>query len=117
MLPGDERPAIDFRRRMAGDRPLFGRGGRLVAGDDLGELAALGQLAVVERFLGLALTTAPFAADNSDRSVFQVSAARSINASRAAAAVRRRRRDMSGVVRLPNVPMSNGVSCVSAMTR
>ena len=39
-----------------------------------------------------------------------------MSASRAAAAARRSRRDMSGVVRLPNVPMSYGVNCVSAMT-
>ena len=39
-----------------------------------------------------------------------------MSSSRAAAAARRSCGDMSGVVRLPNVPMSNGVNCVSAMT-
>ena len=58
----------------------------------------------------------PLAADSNARLTFHDSAAKSINISRAAAAVRRRRGDISGVVRLPNVPMSNGVNCVSAIT-
>ena len=117
MLAGDERAAVDLRRRMAGDRPLVGGRGRGLVGDRLRELAALGQLAVRERLLGPGRgRSAPLAAVSCARSTFQVSAARSISASRAAAAVRRSRRDMSGVVRLPNVPMSNGVNCVSAMT-
>ena len=48
--------------------------------------------------LVLLFVIAPFAADSSERSVCQVSAAKSIKASRAAAAVIRRRRDMIGVV-------------------
>ena len=50
------------------------------------------------------------------RGVFHRAAARSTRTARAAAATFRSWRFIVGVVRLPNVPMSNGVFAVSAMT-
>ncbi len=49
---GDERPAVDLRRRMAGDGPLVRRRGRRLFGHGLRELAALSELAVGERLVG-----------------------------------------------------------------
>ena len=46
-------PAIDLRHRVAGDGPLLRRAWSALVGDGLRELAALGQLAVRERLLGL----------------------------------------------------------------
>ena len=62
-------------------------------------------------------TIFPSAALSVARSTFHDSAARSISASRAAAATLRSCANMSGVVRLPKVPASYGVSSVSAITR
>ena len=60
--------------------------------------------------------TLPSATTSAPRSTPQSCAARSTSASRAACATLRNCAPMTGVVRLPKVPMSKGVSAVSAMT-
>ena len=79
------------------------------ARDRLHQLLALGQFAEAERRLPSGPTTLP-SATVSDRAIrpCACSAARSSSASRAAAAARRNCAAMSGVVRLPKVPPSNG---------
>ena len=96
VLTVDERAAVDFRHGVAGDGPAIGGRRWGLAGDRLRELATLGERAVGERSLVLAWTILPSATVSSPRLTFQVSAARSMSSSRAAAAARRSCGDMRG---------------------
>ena len=116
MAAGHKRPAVDFRLRGAGDRPAR-RLSRAVRRNGLGELLTFGQLAELELLPGAGMHDGT-ARRSEQRAIGLPGFGRQVDqdlAQRPRLAVSRC--DISGVVRLPNVPMSNGVNCVSAITR
>ncbi len=117
MVAGYKVASVHLQRGLARDLPTRGWDQCLIRRNVLSNLLPLRQRVETQRTIVLRIDDLSVcSASDCWRSMFHCAAASPISVSRAAAATLRSCRFIVGVVRLPNVPISNGVSCVSPIT-